>query len=471
MSRINTNISAMVAQGRLRRNQDDMNVRLERLATGLRINRGKDDPAGLIVSEVLRKEMRGIEQAISNSDRAINIISTAEGALNEVSALLLDVRSLIQSTANIGALSQEEVDANQQEIDALLTSINRIANTTSFAGRSLINGDMGYSTSGVETGALASVQLFGVRLPHGTTRDVVLQVTDSAETARLSFMGTMTSAVTIELRGNMGTEILSFASGATLAQIQTAINNIKDVTGVSAVLIGAGGITLHSTGYGSDQMVVVKPLSGNFIETNGGTVVDDYGEDADVLVNGQSAQVKGLRVDARSASLDARFYLTSAFGQALSSTTFSVVGGGSIYQISPEVSVNGQIHVGFDSVSTGSLGNAVVGYLNSIRSGGDNSVADYKFAEAEAIITAAIDQVATFRGRLGSIQKNQLATNINTQQIALENVTASESVIRDADIAAEVSALTRAQILVQSTQATLQIAIQQPRSVLSLLGG
>jgi flagellin len=470
MSRINTNIPALVAHGRLRRNQDDMNVRLERLATGLRINRGKDDPAGLIVSEVLRKEIRGIEQAIKNSDRAINIISTAEGALNEVSALLLDVRALIQNTANIGALSEEEVEANQQEIDALLSSINRIANTTQFAGRSLLNGDLGYSVSQVDTDDLAAVQLFGVRLPLGTTRDVVLQVTDSAETAQVAFVGTTTSAVTVELRGNLGTEILSFASGATLTDIQTAINNVSDVTGVSAYASG-GGLRLNSVEYGSDQMVVVKPLSGNFIEANGGTTIEDNGVDAGVLVNGQSAQVKGLRVDARSGSLDARFYLTSEFGTTLGNTTFTVVGGGSIYQISPEVSVNGQIHVGFQSVTTGNLGNTVVGYLNSVGSGGENAVSDYHFGEAERIVGAAIEQVATLRGRLGSIQKNQLQTNISSQQIALENVQSSESVIRDADIAAEVSSLTRAQILVQSTQLTLQIANSQPQNVLALLGG
>ncbi|MHC4091314.1 MAG: flagellin, partial [Planctomycetota bacterium] len=135
MSRINTNIPALVAIGRLRRNQEDLNVRLERLSTGLRINRGADDPAGLIASEILRNEIRTIRQAIDNSARAINVISTAEGALHEVSALLLDVRALITSTANESALAPAEVQANQQEIDAILTSVNRIANTTEFAGK------------------------------------------------------------------------------------------------------------------------------------------------------------------------------------------------------------------------------------------------------------------------------------------------------------------------------------------------
>ncbi|HUU85841.1 MAG TPA: flagellin [Phycisphaerae bacterium] len=470
MSRINTNIPALVATGRLRQNQLDMTTRLERLATGLRINRGQDDPAGLIVSETLRKEYRSIEQAISNSARAINFISTAEGALNEASRLLLDLRTLIQSTANVGALSQDEMQANQQEIDAILSSIDRISNTTQFAGEKLLNGDLGYSVSAVDTNSLAAVQLFAVRLAENTARNVVVQVTNSAETAQLSFVGTTTSAVSIELRGNLGSEILSFASGASLSEIQTAVNNLAAVTGVSAILSG-GGIRLNSTEYGSDVMVSVKPLDGNFIEANAGTTIEDHGVDAGVLVNGQTAQVKGLRVDARSNSMDARFYLTEAFGQSATSTTFSVTGGGSIYQIGPEVSINGQVHVGVPSISTGNLGNAVTGYLNSIRSGNTNEVAAGNFIAAENIVSAAIEQMATLRGRLGSVQKNQLETNINSQQIALENVRASESVIRDADIAVEVSALTRAQILVQSTQATLQIANSLPQSVLALLTG
>ena len=89
---------------------------------------------------------------------------------------------------------------------------------------------------------------------------------------------------------------------------------------------------------------------------------------------------------------------------------------------------------------------------------------------AQNIVSEAINQVATARGRLGSLQKNQIETNINSQQIALENVSASESIIRDADIATEVSALTRAQILFQSTQNTLQISNALPQAVLGLLG-
>ena len=183
MTRINTNIPSMIAQNRLSNNVGDLQLRLERLATGLKINRGSDDPAGLIASEILRSEIGAIDQAIDNSQRAINVISTAEGALNETSRLLLDLRGLLVNTANEGALSDEEIEANQLEIDSILSSIDRIANTTSFGSKKLLNGSLAYSLSSVNTTDLASVNVFSARVPEGSNRAVVVQVTNSAETA------------------------------------------------------------------------------------------------------------------------------------------------------------------------------------------------------------------------------------------------------------------------------------------------
>src|SRR4051795_6338373 len=108
MSRINTNIASMQAMSRLNKNQTDLSTRLQRLSSGLKINTGKDAPAGLIASETLRSEINGIDQAIDNSTRATNVINTAEGALSEVSALLLEIQSLTNEAANTGALSPEE---------------------------------------------------------------------------------------------------------------------------------------------------------------------------------------------------------------------------------------------------------------------------------------------------------------------------------------------------------------------------
>ncbi len=148
MSRINTNIESVRALARVTTNQNELALRLERLSTGLRINRGKDDPAGLIASERLRSELNGITQALANSQRTVNVLSVAEGALSEISNLLLEIRSLVTSTANEGALSPDEVAANQLQIDSVLESINRIANTTQFAGQKLLDGTVGYTLSG-----------------------------------------------------------------------------------------------------------------------------------------------------------------------------------------------------------------------------------------------------------------------------------------------------------------------------------
>ena len=123
MSRINTNIASMNAISKLIANNTDLTTRLQRLSSGLRINTGKDDPAGLIASENLRSEMAGINSAIDNSIRASSVIATAEGALNEISALLIDLKSLLVTSANTGALSTEEVDANQLQVDSAINSI------------------------------------------------------------------------------------------------------------------------------------------------------------------------------------------------------------------------------------------------------------------------------------------------------------------------------------------------------------
>jgi len=111
MARINTNVASLTAQRGLTKTQKNLSETLQRLSSGLRINRGADDPAGLIASEGLRSEISGITQAIDNSQRASNVISTTEGALGEVASLLLNIKDLIVEAANSGALSADEVRA------------------------------------------------------------------------------------------------------------------------------------------------------------------------------------------------------------------------------------------------------------------------------------------------------------------------------------------------------------------------
>src|SRR4029079_8627444 len=173
MSRINTNVSSLIAQRVLRKNNDGLNTSLQRLSTGLKINSGADNPAGLIASENLRAEKAGISQAIDNAGRASNIIGTAEGGLSEVSNLLTELQSLVGQAANSGGLSTEEVQANQLQVDSILNTINRIAQSTAFQGKKLLNGNYAYTTSGVTSTSFDNVHINAARIPDGATVDVV----------------------------------------------------------------------------------------------------------------------------------------------------------------------------------------------------------------------------------------------------------------------------------------------------------
>lgn len=483
MSRINTNVPALRAIHRSQNNRLELELRLERLATGLRINRGRDDPAGLIASETLRSQIRGIDQALKNSVRANNVISTAEGSLNEVSTLLLELQSLVLAASNEAGLLKEELEANQVAVDSILDSIDRIGNTASFGGQKLLDGTRAYLLSGASSNAFTSVATFAALIPDNGTKNVTVRITQSAQTAILAITGTnvsgisTTSSTTVELRGNDGSTLLSFASGTTLAVIRSAINNLTPATGVVATVsspsvgAAASSLVLASATLGSDAFVAIRAIGGNFITPSTSNVpTRRVGVDAGVLIDGALASVKGLRADVRSNNLDMRLNLTQAFGQTLSSATFSIVGGGAIFQITPEVSPNGRLFTGFERVATTTLGTPVTGLLYTLRSGSENDLDSKNFKVAQEIVAESINQISTFRGRLGTLQRNHIDPSINSQRIALENITSSESIIRDADIAVEVSGLTRAQILVQTTQATLQIANSLPNLVLSLLG-
>src|SRR3954471_9618741 len=127
MTRINTNVSSLVAQKSLSRSHDQLQQALTRLSTGLRINVGKDDPSGLIASEVLRSDIVSVQKGISNSERANQLIATADSALGQVSSLLNDIRGLVSEAANTGALSEDQIAANQLQIDSSLEAIDRIS--------------------------------------------------------------------------------------------------------------------------------------------------------------------------------------------------------------------------------------------------------------------------------------------------------------------------------------------------------
>ncbi|MCH8164898.1 MAG: flagellin [Planctomycetes bacterium] len=493
MARINTNISSMIAQANLARSNADLALRLQRLATGLRINRAADDPAGLIVSERLRSELRGLTQAISNSERASSVIATSEGYLAEVADLLNSIKSLIVEAANTGGVSQEEIEANQLQVNSAIEAITRIANTASFAGLQLLNGALEYLTSGIPASAIAGVNIFSVQFGTQGSVPVQVEVISSAQTASLFISGNtagaageLLSSVTIELAGNLGVQTLSFVSGTNLSAVAAAINTLRDSTGVSAVLVDSAnqtsGLTITSLGYGSDQFVSVKRIgqggdffSAHLAQGSAGENARDIGQDVTAIINGALAVGNGLEVTLNTPTLSLELTLTVAYAQTLgSSKSFEITGGGATFQLGPTITASQQVGFGIQSVAASRLGGTVLNsvryFLNSIKSGQPNSIISGKSGQAARIIEAAITDVAVLRGRLGAFERNTLQTNIRALQVGVENITASVSKIRDADFAVETAALTRAQILIQAGTSVLAMANVMPQNVLALLG-
>ncbi len=495
MSRINTNVQSLIARRALNTNNVALNRSLERLSTGLRINSGRDDPAGLIASETLRSSMRAISSAIDNANRADTIVAVAEGGLQEVSSLLLELESLVDQSANEAGLTAAEVAANQLQVDSILASINRLADATAFGDTKLLNGNFDFTTSGVATSSLNSVQINAAKIPAGSSRQVNVAVVAPSELAMISAIGAGTSggspngtlgaATSIQVRGSFGSDVLSFASSTTLADVATAINGSSQLTGVSATASAATGgqnsLLMMSTSYGASEFVSVSVLSNltafSSVDDRGDTVgalaadTRSLGVNGTVTVNGTNAVVTGQDVSVRSGSISLDLNLTSDLVSSTGGTTsFDITGGGAIFAISPTVGLAGQESVGIGEVSTAGLGSFGNGYIASLGTGLTNSLTSGNFTVAQRIVRSSIDQVASLRGRLGGFQKDTLSTTVNSLKVALENITAAESSIRDADFAVETSNLTRAQILVAASTSGLQLANAAPQNVLALIG-
>jgi len=467
---INTNVSSLIAQQSLSKANNSLATSLQRLSTGLKINSGSDDPAGLIASNNLAAEQTGISQAIDNANRANNVIGTASGGLNEVSNLLNQLDGLVNQSANSGGLSSAEVSANQLQVDSILSTINRIAGSTSFDGTKLLNGNLAYTTSSVAASALTAVQINAANLPANKTEAVVVQVTNSATQGDVQFStGSTVSAlpagnVTLQIAGNTGTQQLTFAGSSTLSSIANAVNNITQTTGVTASASG-GKLDFKASNYGASQYVSVTAISGAFAVSNSGK---SNGTDASVKVNGAAAQADGLNVSYRDNNLDVNFNLTAALN-AGKSKTFGITGGGATFSLGAQVTSTDTASIGIQDVSTGGLGDATKGFLSSLRSGGANALTSKSLVNAQNIVSEAITQVSTLSGRLGAFQKYTLGSTINDLGVAYENASAAESAIKDTNFAVETANLTRAQILQQSATQTLAQANSQPQNALTLL--
>jgi flagellin len=267
MTRINTNVSSLVAQNTLGRSNDALNQALTRLSTGLRINTGKDDPAGLIASENLRSDITSIRKAIGNTDRANQVIATADSSLGQVSSLLNDIRGLVTESANTGALSDDQIAANQLQIDSSLEALNRIAQTTTFQGRKLLDGGLDFITSaGSNFSRLSDLQIDQANLGTAGVISVAIDVTTAATQAQVDISG-----ISVSTAAANATESFTLTNAVAQATgTVTLTTTTTDATFTLTALAGQGAA--GAEGNGVKTITIAQGASGAVYDANTDTL-------------------------------------------------------------------------------------------------------------------------------------------------------------------------------------------------------
>ncbi|MFH1420008.1 MAG: flagellin [Planctomycetota bacterium] len=443
---------------------------LTRLSTGHKINKGADDPAGLIAVQSLNAELTGVDAAITNGQRANSMLGVADSALIEVGNLLGEIESLAAQSTSSGGLSAAEISANQAQIDNAINSINRIVQTTSFNGKRLLDGQQSIRATASDTSKVSDVKVFS-RPTSSTTQTMSVSVVTAGSVASAT-LGTFTavdstdvSAAQFTVAGSLGTSTITVDATDTLATVRDKIIAAKAETGVSASVntTGTNTLRIQSVSYGDDAFVSSQFISGDadFLTTAYTT-----GADAVVNVNGQQAFVDGLKVSFNSNGTSGEFHLTAAGNVAGSAGNLVVTGGGMTFQLGTSSST--QATLGIEGLFAHELGNSTDGYLSSLASGGTNDLSS-DANNAVIVAKAAINQVATQRGRVGGFQKFQVETSINSLNATKEALEAARGVIDDVDYALETAELSRQQVLMQSAVSLLGVAGQQSAQILSLL--
>jgi flagellin len=383
--RVNNNIAAINARRRLNANNTDLNLRLERLSSGMRLNRAADDAAGLSIREGMRAEISGLKMDLTNAEQGSNLLQVAEGSMNEINAMLIRMRELAVQSA-----SSTVTDLNRQSIQAEYTQItaeiDRISNSTTYNDQVLLTG-YGNHVDSASTAVTASA-----------TSGVVDMKISGATSGTYTFVD------------NAGDSEITLGNGVvtqTISVGQILDSNLAVATGTSVVA-------------NFDRLGIQVTLAGHNVTNATGSYVD---------------------------------------GRLNSQTLIVAAGTGGSFQVGPDDGINNRLEVSIiDMRATGqnlNLGITSVADISSSRS-------------AITQIDQAITKVSNQRGEIGAWQ-NRLAFTVAYTENSIENIQNSEASISDADVAAEVTQFTRAQILSQAASAMLAQANTVPQTALSLL--
>lgn len=409
---INHNMNALNAHRNMGVNNTASGKSMEKLSSGLRINRAGDDAAGLAISEKMRGQIRGLEQSSRNASDGISLIQTAEGALNETTNILQRMRELAVQSANDTNTSDDR-EQLQKEMTQLGEEIDRIANNTEFNTKKLLNGNMGKATTAVK----------GTMVNSGTLEATTAQDTEFAdlEDANGNNLGIADDDVitaTWSVGGKQYSASIKVANGDTLEKLKTEIE--KDAT-IEEFNIAAGAITVKAAQTGITNQI-----------------------------NGLSIEVKSANGDRKEAASNA----LSSFSVGTKAADTRTDGTANL-QIG--ANANQQLNLSIEDMRATSLGvsNLQVGTQSQANT-------------AINVIDEATKRVSSERANLGAAQ-NRLEYTISNLDNTAENLTSAESTLRDVDMAKEMMEYSKNNILSQAAQSMISQANQQPQNVLQLL--
>ena len=432
--RINHNIAALNTYRQLTNNTSGVNKALEKLSSGLRINRAGDDAAGLAISEKMRGQIRGLEMAQKNAQDGISLIQTAEGALNETHSILQRMRELAVQAAN-DTNTTEDRAALQKEIDQLAEEISRISSTTEFNTQKLLNGTykgtlhIGANESQNLSVSIADMSSFAL----GVTGNVQTTITEADTTSGLSVSGNQ--------------DIADGTYNVVETNDSTQKYQMKDSSG-NVVAYSADGKTWNINVGEKDDT-----LSFNAAVTSG-----------QVTFSSNFSKVTAT-ASFTNTGLQAGTYTYDGTNKVLRDSNGNVVAVEDGTTAGKFLDVNG--NVVFDASGEVTAG-VVFSNGDTFTVGGINITSQVTANNAITKINAAIEKVSTERAKLGAVQ-NRLEHTINNLGASAENLTAAESRIRDVDMAKEMMEFTKQSILTQAAQAMLAQANQVPQGVLQLL--